>query len=320
MTGRGEFGRIRDFLAPLAGEGALGLSDDAALIAATPGQDLVVTTDTIIAGVHFLGDENPAEIAAKLLRVSLSDLAAMGAEPVSYTLNWALPADCPDSWIEAFCAGLAAEQAEFGIALLGGDSVTIPGPACLTATLFGRVPEGCALRRDGAAAEETVYVSGTIGDGALGLLAAKGELPAAADFEAEELSARYLLPQPRLDLGRALRGRASAAADISDGLLADLGHIADASGVGAEISMNAIPLSDAARAALAREADLWRTVVAGGDDYELVITGPAGLDRALRNVNVPVTPIGRTTPEGGVRLLDADGNSLHLDQAGYRHG
>lgn len=319
MTGKGEFGRIKDYLAPLAGEGAFGLSDDAALIAETPGHGLVVTTDTVVAGVHFVGDEAPAAIAAKLLRVSLSDLAAMGAEPVGYTLNWALPAACGDGWVEAFCAGLEAEQRELGFSLLGGDSVTTPGPACLTATLFGRVPDGQVLRRQGAAPDETVYVSGTIGDGALGLLAAKGELPGLDSASREALIARYRMPEPRLDLGRALRGRASAAADVSDGLLADLGHIAEASGTGAEVEFEKIPLSPAARAALAADRDLWPMIVAGGDDYELVFTGPAGLEAALDGAGVPVAPIGRVTDGADVLLLDADGKSLHMDQTGYRH-
>ncbi|HAA93922.1 MAG TPA: thiamine-phosphate kinase [Rhodospirillaceae bacterium] len=320
MTGKGEFGRIRDFLSPLAGEGAFDLTDDAALIAEAPGQELVVTTDTIIAGVHFMGDEDPSLIAAKLLRVSLSDLAAMGATPAGYTLNWALPVTCDDVWIESFCRGLGEQQTMFGLSLLGGDSVSGPGPVCLTATLFGRVPVGQALRRKGAAAGDSIYVSGTIGDGALGLLAAKGDLAGLDAVSMNALISRYRLPEPRLEVGQALRGKASAAADVSDGLLADLGHIAAASGLGAEIEFAKIPLSAAAGAALESNEDLWRSVVTGGDDYELVFTGPLGLDVSLESVDINVTAIGRMTRDSGVSLLDVDGKSLHLEQTGYRHG
>jgi thiamine-monophosphate kinase len=319
MSAKGEFGRIRDFLAPLAGDGAFGLTDDAAVIAPSPVSELVVTTDTVVAGVHYIGDEPAREIAAKLLRVNLSDLAAMGAQPRAYTLNFALPAAIEDDWVADFCTGLAEDQQRFGIGLLGGDSVSTPGPATLTATLFGEAPVGEALRRNGARAGDTVYVSGAVGDAAYGLMALQGGLADLEEAHRAALIARYRLPQPRLALGMALRGRATAAADVSDGLVADLGHIAEASGVAASIRLADVPLSDAGRAAAALADDGKVAALIGGDDYELVFTGPAGLDRSFGGGSVPVTAIGEVAEGTGVAVIGADGDPVALERTGWRH-
>jgi len=323
---RDEFARIARFFAPLAAAypGAFGLRDDAAILAPSAGAELVVTTDTIVEGVHYIGDEAPALIAAKLLRVNLSDLAAMGARPRAYTLNIALPAKVDDSWLAGFSAGLAADQEAYAITLIGGDSVATPGPATLSLTAFGEVPAGAALRRDAARIGDAVYVSGTIGDGALGLRAARGVLPGLAAPDAAALIARYREPQPRTMLGPRLRGLAHAAADISDGLVADLGHIAEASGVSAVVRADAVPLSPAARAALAAAPGLLAVVLGGGDDYELIFTAPRSAAPALqalaRELDLPIAAIGEIASGAGVRVLDARGAPMTIARAGYVHG
>ena len=319
MLGKGEFGRIRDLLTPLSGKGAFDLKDDAGVISGIPGHEIVVTTDTIVAGVHFLGSESPEEIAAKLLRVNLSDLAAMGTKPICYTLNWSLPSSYGDEWVTSFCAGLKVQQEAFGIYLLGGDSTSTPGPACLTATLFGHVPHGQILRRVGTKLGETIFVSGTIGDGALGLLATKGMLTDLDEVLVQKLIGRYRIPEPRIRLGIALRGKASAVADISDGLLADIGHLAELKGLGAEVNMAEIPLSCEARNALAKNGELWQVIVGGGDDYELVFTGEQNLADLLLNVGVNITAIGKITAEPSVRLVGPDGNIMPVNKEGYCH-
>ncbi|MBO43088.1 MAG: thiamine-phosphate kinase [Rhodospirillaceae bacterium] len=320
MLGKGEFGRIRDYLAPLALDGAFDLTDDAATINPEPGCELVITTDTVVEGVHYIGDEQPEQIASKLLRVNLSDLAAMGGVPRAYTLNMTLPRDVKDAWVKAFCQGLADQQSNFGIGLLGGDSVLSPGPATFSATLFGEVPVGQAIRREGASPGDYIFVSGTIGDGALGLLAAKGKLVALDEVNARLLTERYRTPEPRIALGLALRGNATAGTDISDGLLADISHIADVSNVGAIVELAKVPLSSGGEFALKAEPLLWKNIVTGGDDYELVFTGTENLAEKVKSSRVPITCIGRIIAGDGVQLLNEQKKSLHIDVSGYRHG
>ncbi|MEI9982647.1 MAG: thiamine-phosphate kinase [Aliidongia sp.] len=317
----GEFGRIARFLAPLAAgaPGALGLTDDAALIEVAAGDRLVMTADAIVEGVHFLPDDPPDLVARKLLRCNLSDLAAMAAVPQGYVMTMALPARCDDHWVERFAEGLRADQAEFGIHLLGGDSVSTPGPITLTVTAFGRVAAGGEVRRSGARPGDIVYVSGTIGDGALGLLAATGRLVGLDPRERDYLADRYRVPRPRLALGRALSGVASAMMDISDGLVGDLEHIAEASDVAAVIDASLLPLSTAATSVLAEAVEHVETVLTGGDDYELLFTAPP--DAALPEIpGVPVTAIGRIEAGSGARVLDRDGGDLPLGRRGFRHG
>jgi len=259
--------------------------------------------------------------AGKLLRVTLSDLAAMGATPRAYTLNMALPLAVDDAWVAAFAAGLAADQERHGMVLIGGDSVATPGPTTLTVTGFGEVPAGGALRRNGARPGDVVFVSGTIGDAALGLLAARDglALPGAA-----ALIDRYRSPRPRIELGRRLRGLVHAATDISDGLVADLNHIAAVSRVAARIEADSVPLSTAARAALAGDANLIDTILTGGDDYELVFTAPraaAGELAALaKELDVPITAIGEIQNGEGVAVFDATGARRLMSRSGYAHG
>ena len=308
-----EFDRIARHFRPLAGPGALDLQDDAAVLAPPPGRELVIAADAMVQGVHFLPDDPPDLVARKLLRTNLSDLAAMGATPLGYLTTISVPRDTPDSWFASFAAGLAADQAEFGISVLGGDCTSTPGPVSLSLTILGHVAPGCAIRRNGARAGDGVWVSGTIGDGALGLLAAQGKL---ADPDGY-LAGRYRLPLPRLGLARA--GLVRAAMDVSDGLVQDLGHLCRASGVGAEIAAADVPLSPQARAA----GDLTRCLT-GGDDYELLMAvspQDANTFRAhAAAIGVAVTRIGEfVNGPAEVRVIGPDGGTMVFETGGWSH-
>ena len=315
----GEFEFIARRLRPLAtAPGALDLIDDAALLDPTPDKQLVLAKDAMVAGVHFLEGDPPGQIAKKLLRVNLSDLAAMGAAPLGYLLALARSREIADDWLAEFCAGLAADNAAFGIGLLGGDTVSTPGPLTLSLTAVGEVPKGAALLRSGARAGDDIWVSGTLGDAALGLKVLQGELEVAVDARAA-LIAHYRLPQPRLALGQALRGVAGAAIDISDGLIADLGHILEASGVGAELRADQLPLSAAARDLPgARDAAL-----AGGDDYELLFTASparrAEIAALARRLGLPLTCIGQIRAGSDLSILDAAGQEIKVAKRGWQH-
>ncbi|MFN6252770.1 MAG: thiamine-phosphate kinase [Acetobacteraceae bacterium] len=315
-----EFALIARHFRPLAGDGALDLSDDAALLTPPAGQQLVLAADALVEGVHFLPDDPPGMIARKLLRVNLSDLAAMGAAPLGYLMTTAFTRGTPDSWIADFVAGLAEDQQRFGIAVLGGDTVATPGPACFSLTIIGTVPPGQALHRRGARIGDEIWVSGSIGDGALGLRVLQGKL--AADAEGH-LARRYRLPEPRLALGQALRGLARAAMDVSDGLVQDLGHLCRAAGCGAEITADAVPLSPAARAALAADAALLPLILIGGDDYELLFAAApeeaAAVQAASVKAGVPVARLGRFVAGDGVVVRDGSGAAITLPQGGWSH-
>lgn len=318
-----EFQRIARFFAPLAAPGALGLKDDVALIDGPPGEQYVLKTDAIVEGVHFLADDPPAQVAQKLLRVNLSDLAAKGAIPVGYLLMTALPPSRGETWLEEFAAGLAADQATYGIGLLGGDSVATPGPTTLSVAAIGRIAAGKAVLRSGARQGHLVYVSGTLGDAALGLRAAKGEDLGIEAVDRAFLIDRYRLPRPRLVLGPRLIGLAAAMMDISDGLVADLGHICDVSKVAAIVEAESLPLSGAARAVLARDPALLAAILGGGDDYELLFTAPPEaaphLAALAQELTLPLTAIGRIEAGQGVRVLDRIGREITVPVAGYEH-
>lgn len=319
----GEFERIARYFAPLAAPAGLGFVDDVALIDGPPGEHYVLTTDAIVEGVHFLPDDPAGQVAQKLLRVNLSDLAAKGAVPLGYLLTTALPPGRDEAWLEEFAKGLAADQAEFGIGLLGGDSVATPGPAMLSVAAIGRVRAGTAVLRRGARAGDGVYVSGTLGDGALGLKALRGALPALDPSARGFLIDRYRLPRPRLSLGQRLVGLARAMMDVSDGLVADLGHLCAASGVAGVVEAARLPVSPAAQAAIAADGGLLMAALSGGDDYELLFTAPperaAELARVGTDLAVPVTLIGRVEAGSGVRVIDAEGAAVSVPDAGYRH-
>ncbi len=310
-----EFSLIARHFAPLAGDGALGLTDDAAIITPPAGRELVVTADAMVAGVHFLLDEKPENIARKLLRVNLSDIAAMGANPLYYLLSLSAPSGLRDEWFAGFTHGLALDQARYNVALLGGDTTSTPGPITLSVTMFGHVAPGTALRRSGARAGDNLYVTGLIGDGVLGLRALRGEIP---DLDGS-LAAHYRFPEPRLGLN--LHGIAHAAMDISDGLIQDASHIARASGIALEIEVARVPLSAAGRAA---GPDFVASGVAGGDDYELLLAVPPERENALQEVaashGLIFTRIGRFVAGApDVRGIAADGSFVELGGRGWSH-
>jgi len=319
-----EFERIATYFRPLASKqpGALNLTDDAALLEIEPGRQLVVSTDAMVEGIHFLSGTSAEKFAAKLLAVNLSDLAAMGAVPHAYLVSLALPKSVEIDWLDGFVAGLMRLQERWQIDLVGGDSVSTTGPISASVTIMGTVFSGTALRRSGATVGDDVYVTGTIGDGVLGLKAARGELSGIPPSVISNLISRYEEPTPRIDVGQSLVGVASAAIDISDGLLADLGHIADASDVGIRVLADTIPLSEPAGAAISLRNDLKKLALTGGDDYELAFSAPAkrrpAIDTIAEQHGVAITKIGEVTSGSGVVMVDKTGKPIdHL--AGWSH-
>jgi len=317
---------IARYLRPLAVDpGAFGLTDDAASLRPAPGYDLVLTKDMVAAGVHFFPDDPPESIARKALRVNLSDLAAKGAEPIGYLLGLALPADWTEDWMAGFSAGLADDQRRYGIPLLGGDTVKSPDGLMLSVTALGQVPAGRIVRRAGAKVGDVIVVSGTIGDAALGLRLRLGTLDGAAAGEgATNLLDRYLHPRPRLGLAKGVLEFAHASLDISDGLIGDLGHVTRASGVTALVEAARIPLSPAARALMAVDPSVLASVLAGGDDYEILTTMPearfSGYEALASQAGVPVTIIGRIVAgEGPPTVVDAAGAEIALGRASHDH-
>ena len=321
----GEFALIARYFAPLSRDvpGALGLTDDAASIRPEPGLDWVLTSDAVVAGVHFLPDDPPDLIARKALRVNLSDLAGKGAVPRFYLLDAVLPKDIEEDWIAAFAAGLAADQAEYDVRLIGGDTTTTPGALTLAITALGQVPTGRMLTRAGARDGDDIYVSGTVGDAAIGLIALRGGLGRLGAAATEWIVDRYRLPQPRTRLGPTLLDVAHAAMDVSDGLVADLGHICETSGLGAAIDEPAVPLSAAAREAVRVHPALIEAVLTGGDDYEILFTAPPSAREAVaalaRRMELPITRVGTMRQGSGVAVIRADGSERALDSAGWQH-
>lgn len=323
----GEFELIARYFAPLAANapGALGLKDDAFTFLPPAGMELVLTTDALTANLHFLRGDPPDLIARKMLRQNLSDLAGKGARPLGYLMTTALDAEVDEPWIAQFAAGLAQDQAEFEIALWGGDTTATPGPLALTATLIGCVPTGRALRRDGTRPGDRILVTGTIGDGFFGLAAHRGEFTDLAEPARRFLAQRYLLPQPRVALGRMLaeQGLAHAGMDISDGLAADLAHMCEASGCGAHVEIAAVPLSDAVAELIAESPALISSALAGGDDYELLLAVPpdhvGAVFEAAKKTGTAITEIGAFTAGSAADFLDRDGRPLALERPGFTH-
>jgi thiamine-monophosphate kinase len=316
-----EFALIARHFRPLAGEGSLDLADDAAVLAIPPGRHLVVAADAMVEGVHYLPDDPPDTIGRKLLRVNLSDLAAMGAAPLGYLMTTSFARGTPEDWIAGFVRGLALDQAEFGLKVLGGDTTATPGPTCLSLTILGTVAPGGALRRAGARVGDDVWVSGTIGDGALGLRVLRNGL---ADDAAGHLARRYRLPQPRLALGQAIAGIVHAGMDVSDGLVQDLGHLCRAAGCGAEIAAPSVPLSPAAHALVAADPALRALILTGGDDYEVLFTADPGaapaIEAAAARAGTAVARIGRMVAGApAVTVRDAAGAMLDLPRGGWSH-
>jgi len=321
----GEDALIARYFKPLATDpGAFNLGDDAAVLKPS-GDDIVVTTDAIVEGVHFLADDPPDTVARKALRVNLSDLAAKGATPAGFVLTLALRA-ADDAWLTPFARGLGSDAGLFGCPLLGGDTVSTPGPLTISITAFGRVPAGKMVRRSGAKPGDRVMVTGTIGDAALGLDILKGGAAAALPDAGTRamLIGRYRVPQPRNALAKAVRNHARAAMDVSDGLAGDLAKLCGVSGVSAVIDAPSIPLSPAAAALLARGTVDIETIVSGGDDYEVLCTVPEdsfeAFVQAAGQAGVAVSSIGVIVAGSSVpRFLDGEGREIALPRLSYSH-
>jgi thiamine-monophosphate kinase len=325
VAASGEDTLIARYFKPVATDpGAFGLGDDAAILKEV-GQDIVVTTDAIVEGVHFLPDDPPDTVARKALRVNLSDLAAKGAEPAGFVLTLALRA-ADDDWLAMFARGLGSDANLFGCPLLGGDTVSTPGPLMISITAFGRMPVGKMVHRGGAKPGDRILVTGTIGDAALGLDILKGGAPAAvlADDAAAMLVGRYRVPQPRNALAQAVRDHASAAMDVSDGLAGDLAKLCAASGVSAIIDAPSIPLSAPAATLLARGAVGIPAIVSGGDDYEILAAVPEdrfeAFAQAAVRAAVPVASIGTIIAgTSAPKFLDGQGREIPLPRLSYSH-
>ncbi len=322
----GEDALIARYFKPLATDpGAFNLVDDAAILKAL-GEDIIVTTDAIVEGVHFVPDDPPDTVARKALRVNLSDLAAKGATPAGFVLTLALRA-VDDGWLTPFARGLASDAGLFGCPLLGGDTVSTPGPLMISITAFGRVPQGKMVHRGGAKPGDRVVVTGTIGDAALGLDILKGDpLAAALDDAAANavLVGRYRVPQPRNALAEAVRDHASAAMDVSDGLAGDLAKLCAASGVSAVVDAASIPLSAPAATLLARGAVGIERIVSGGDDYEILCAIPENrfeaFARAADRAGVAITSIGTVIAGASAPIfMDAQGREIALKCLSYSH-
>lgn len=325
MTDRpGEDDLIARFFAPIAAPEGLGLRDDAALLTPRPGFDMVLTKDALVAGVHFFADDPAGAIARKALRVNLSDLAAKGAEPVGFLLALALPADWTADWLAAFAHGLGEDGATYRCPLFGGDTVKTPGPLTVSITALGQVTSGRMVARTGVKPGDALYVSGSIGDAAVALRMRLGQGPSLDDAHRDFLLDRYLLPQPRQGLASALREFASGAMDVSDGFVGDLTKMLCVSGVSGEIELAKMPLSTAARAAIALDPALFEIAATGGDDYEILASvapqESAAFEAAAAKAGVAVTQIGLALPGAAPpQLLARDGAPVAYGRGAFSH-
>jgi len=322
----GEFELIDRLFAPLARgfAGAFDLRDDVATLPARAGHELVLKTDSTIDGVHYLPGDPPDMVAQKALRRALSDLAAKGAEPEVYLLAMALPGNTERIWLERFVHGLSADQALFGIVLAGGETNRTPGVLTITVTVVGWVPEGRLVRRSGARPGDDVWVTGTVGDAAGGLCLLKNEAVLQDAAARERLVRRFRIPEPRLEFGTALAGIASASIDVSDGLVADLGHVSNVSRAGIEIELDRLPLSSELRSLWGNGPGWALRAASAGDDYEIAFTAPVEASGEIAAIAertlTPATRIGRVVRgSGGVALLDPAGREISLHRAGYTH-
>lgn len=326
MQGISEDDLIATLFAPIAGPGALGLKDDVACFTPPAGCDLVVTKDALVAGVHFYPDDPPDAIARKALRVNVSDVIAKGADPLGFLLAVALPEDVSLDWLQAFAQALGQDAALYSCPLLGGDTVRTPGPLTLSITALGSVPNGRMVARTGAQVGDAIYVTGSIGDSALGLYM-RGDAPAWAAHlspgDRDFLRQRYLVPQPRFALRHVLRDHAHGAMDVSDGLAGDLAKMMRASGTGASIELARVPLSDAAQAAIALDDRLFETALTGGDDYEILATiAPAqcaSFEAGAQAAGVVVTRIGDVVAGEATSFVDENGAARTFARASFSH-
>lgn len=313
-----EFSLIKRYFTRATPGAILGVGDDAALVQVGSGMELAISTDMLVNGTHFFADADPYSLGHKTLAVNLSDMAAMGAQPRWVTLAISLPSE-DEAWLARFSAGFFSLADQYNVELIGGD--TTRGPLNLCITILGEVPQGKALRRDSAKIGDEIWVSGVVGDAALALAHMQGKVALSEkSFKSTEPALHQ--PQPRVELGQALRGIASSAIDVSDGLLADLGHILECSKLGAEIHFNKIPVSNDLRPYLAED---WgqQCALAGGDDYELCFTAPAAghaeLETLSEKLKLPLTCIGNIVPGLDCKIFDSNGNVMKIEKAGYDH-
>ena len=321
----GEFEIIKTYFSPLSRseKGAFNLTDDAAVIEIPDGKSMVVTTDTLVEGVHFLSEDLPENIAKKLLRVSLSDLAAMGSVPAYYNLSIATKLGTTSDWFKAFAEGLLADQIEFGVTLIGGDTVVTSGPLTLSLTAMGFVKKGKAISRSGAKLGDDIWVSGLIGDAALGLMAAKGKLISISEENKNYLISRYTQPIPQILLGPKLSGHVNSAIDVSDGLIGDLDHICETSKLGANIQITDIPISRAASIIVTEKPHYLDLILSGGDDFELLFTADksfrAVAKSLIKTLGVNLTKIGVMVSRRSIEIFDENGNKYFIQNNGYTH-
>jgi thiamine-monophosphate kinase len=326
MNGKlGEFEIIKTYFSPLSRseKGAFNLTDDAAVIEIPDGFSMVVTTDTLVEGVHFLSEDLPENIAAKLLRVSLSDLAAMGSIPAYYNLSIATKSGTSSDWFKAFAEGLLADQMQFGITLIGGDTVATSGPLTLSLTAMGFVKKGNAISRGGAKSGDDIWVSGLIGDAALGLRAATGKLSFVSEKNKKYLISRYTKPVPQTLLGPKLSNHVNSAIDVSDGLIGDLDHICEISKLGADIQIDDIPLSRVAKSVVTEKPDYIDLILSGGDDFELLFTADESFSVIAKSLtkmlDVNLTKIGAMVDRRSIEIFDKNGDKYFIQNNGYTH-
>ncbi len=308
---------IQTYFAPLAGDGAAGLMDDAATWVPAPGMDTVLSTDTLVAGVHFIGDEPADLIARKALRVNFSDLVAKGAAPCGYLVNLGLTTAQDHGWLKQFSEGLARDQEEFNCKLLGGDTVSTPGPLTLSITAIGEVPSGKVVRRGTARAGDVLYVTGTIGDSALGLEVLKGRCKSVDDAY---LIDRYRLPRPRTECLPLIREFASAAMDVSDGLIGDLEQLCLASGVGARVNADLVPVSEVVGSLAALDPGVLIRALTGGDDYEILFSvSYKKADAFEAACTLDVHNIGELVDGTGVAVSTTAGEAIEFPSTSWSH-
>ena len=318
-----EFSIIGKYFAPLAGEGAFNLRDDAAEIIPTEGMSLVITQDAIAEGIHFFSNDAPDMIAKKALRVNLSDLAAKGAVPKYISLALGLAKSWNEEWIADFAFGLKEDCKTFDVELTGGDTFVSGDGFVISITAIGEMPKGSYISRLGASEEDVVYVTGSIGDGALGLLARRQNIGTLNVDENEYLKTRYLLPQPRVEFAKVIREFATASMDISDGLVGDLEKLCQASNVSASVEIKNIPLSKAIKKAVQSESKFLETALTGGDDYEILVTikpqHTAEFEEAVSRLPFTVMRIGTISSGQGVKMFDTSGQVIEFEKSSYDH-
>ena len=319
-----EFKKIKKFFSPLAKSRINGtsLDNDAALLELSSLKNLVVTTDTLVEKIHFGLTDNPYLIAKKLMRINLSDLAAMGSSPLAYLLNLALPKKVTDQWLGRFTLGLKEDQKKYNIFLAGGDTVATTGPIVLSLTAFGFNQKGLYHKRSGAKEGDSIFVSGTVGDSALGLVSIKKELKIPKK-DREFLIQKYFLPEPRISLGEKLLTIASSAIDVSDGLAQDINHICVSSGIGAQLFFSKLPISSSAKLLLKNYPKFKKKILNGGDDYEIVFTASSELEKKIETLSkktrIKITKIGVMTRVKRFKILDHQNHEIKIKHLGYQH-